>query len=188
MFTSDTLFFTFLLSFILAELLVSGYKLIFSNQPEPLFYICSLLLSFIASIIFPIFQQNIIVLAGLVFYSNISSYLSQFFLLEDQLEIFSSSKYIKRQNWFLYTKRGLFFNQYEIHYSTTLGFMTHFDKHNLFDIIKNHKGSIIFNDEVSISFNLKAVTFKLISQAKKEGLIETTQDIDNIIHNILIDK
>ena len=180
LFISDHLLYSLILTFVLTELLVSGYKLIFSHSPGVMFYGASLLVSFSLILINPLLLENFVILFGLFVYTNLTSFLSQFFDLEDQLAIQSISTITKDINWSFTIRKGLFFDELVVKYDINLGFLHQTDKRNLFDIIKNNNGSIAINNHTSINIFFKTI--------KKNEIFAKVKDMDKIVRNSLIES
>ena len=144
-------------------------------------------LSFSFILTYPLLLENFVILFGLFVYTNLTSFLAQFFDLEDQLAIQSLGRVSKDNNWSIIVRKGLIFDEVMVKYESSLGFFHQADKRNLFDIIKNNNGFVTINNHSSVKIFFRTLNFKLFP-INKNKIFFSVNDIDNIIHNLLIDS
>ena len=185
-FTSQLLLSSLLLSIIVADLLSSGYKVVYGNPPGFTFFTGVSVLLFVFFPLYPVFSNYLIIFASLLLYTYVVSFVGLFFEVQDQLHPLRTSHVSRNENFTLFEIKGLVFTTYRIEYHHPLFFISDFDKRSFMDIIKNNEGIVYTSDGPGLKFGLSGRDIKFLS-TKKDNLYKIISDIEKITVNLHIE-
>ena len=186
LFTSQLLLSSLLLSIIIADLLSSGYKVVYGNSPGFSFFAVVSILLFVFLPLYPVFINYLIIFTSLLLYNYLISFAGLFFEVQDQLYPLRTSHVSSNNNFTLFEIKGILFTTYRIEYNHPLFFISDFDKRSFMDIIKNNKGIIYTSDGPVLKFGLAGRDIKFLS-TEKDNLYKIISDIEKITVNLHIE-
>ena len=186
LFTSQVVLSSLLLSFLLADLLSSGYKVVYENSPRFSFFTGVSILAFFLVLFYPVFLNYLVFFACLDIYNYMVSFLAIIFAVQDRLNPDFVSHVSGNDNWKLFEKRGLLFTSYRLEYSSPLFFISDFDKRSLYDIIKNNNATVYTSELPILRIGLFGKDLKFLSTSKN-NLFKIASDIEKITVNLNIE-
>ena len=179
---SQVLLSTFLLIFVIAELISFGYKFVFSHGSELQVYSANLLLSVLLLLYFPFLLDYFFVFVALFLYEFFINFLSPYFTVEDFSSTLWSSHDKTEAYIYVAEERGLFYSYYSLRLQLPLSFLSLDDKRQCFDLIRNNDGTLDYSVSHGYYFSFYARGCKFFATTRNR-VISLALDIAKMNNN-----